>query len=163
MKTHWIFNGETQRLKGYSFITDNRVKPEPNCVFNAECHNAAVEAGFGTDGKCPAGSYTLGAVEYTDGAHELEEMGDYFIPVLNVPGRDGIGIHGGGSGLANPLASQQGWVETLGCFRLQNEDLAQFQKLVTEGDRFDVELNGQLANYIGEPLQSKAGLRVTKG
>jgi RHS repeat-associated protein len=32
-------------------------------------------------------------------------------------------LHGGGSRLANPLADRQGWAPTLGCTRLQNEDI----------------------------------------
>ena len=32
-------------------------------------------------------------------------------------------LHGGGSGLANPSAPRQGWKPTLGCTRLQNEDI----------------------------------------
>ncbi len=38
-------------------------------------------------------------------------------------GRSGIGWHGGGSGLPNPLAPRQGWQVTHGCLRSQNEDL----------------------------------------
>jgi RHS repeat-associated protein len=32
-------------------------------------------------------------------------------------------IHGGGTGLENPLAPRQGWYPTYGCTRLQNEDV----------------------------------------
>ncbi|MGH3578857.1 MAG: L,D-transpeptidase family protein, partial [Mycobacterium sp.] len=38
-------------------------------------------------------------------------------------GRHGIGIHGGGTGLEDPYADEQGWVKTHGCFRVQNQDL----------------------------------------
>lgn len=56
--------------------------------------------------------------------------GGFYIPVLDVNGlwvrygRDGIGIHGGGSGLGDSFAPTQGWVITEGCFRLQNVDLS---------------------------------------
>ena len=37
--------------------------------------------------------------------------------------RSGIGWHGGGSGLPNPVSPRQGWARTLGCIRSQNLDL----------------------------------------
>ena len=56
--------------------------------------------------------------------------GNWFIPVLNVPGRSHIGIHGGGTGLTDPFESSQGWVATVGCIRMQNEDLNTLVSLI---------------------------------
>ena len=83
--------------------------------------NRAVEPGTGHWGECPYGVYTLG----TPRPEDSPPFGYWFIPVFNVPGRQGIGIHGGGSGLPDPMADQQGWMVTHGCFRMQNADLAQ--------------------------------------
>ncbi|MCD6165521.1 L,D-transpeptidase family protein, partial [bacterium] len=53
-------------------------------------------------------------------------------------GRTGIGIHGGGSGLADPFRGDQGWVITEGCIRMQNEDIEtmseEVRTLVAAGD-----------------------------
>jgi hypothetical protein len=39
-------------------------------------------------------------------------------------------LHGGGSGLPDPLASRQGWKPTLGCTRMQNEDVTKLCELI---------------------------------
>jgi RHS repeat-associated protein len=39
-------------------------------------------------------------------------------------------LHGGGTGLSNPLAPRQGWKPTLGCTRLQNEDIQDLVDMV---------------------------------
>ena len=52
-----------------------------------------------------------------------------FIDTGDRRGRD---IHGGGSGLPDPLAPEQGWKPTLGCTRGQNEDVTNLGKAVTE-------------------------------
>jgi RHS repeat-associated protein len=39
-------------------------------------------------------------------------------------------IHGGGKGLANPLADRQGWMPTHGCTRMQNEDIKALTKKI---------------------------------
>ena len=49
-----------------------------------------------------------------DGIPDGTQFGPYFIPIQNVPGRSGIGIHGGRSGPQSP---------TLGCIRTSNEDI----------------------------------------
>src|ERR1700732_1777718 len=74
----------------------------------------------------PLGTFTLGAPEYNepeemfDGEQATRAFGPYFIPVNNVPGHEGIGIHGGGSASPHPLAAHQGWYPTENCIRLQN-------------------------------------------
>ena len=81
-------------------------------------HDWAVRTGFGRWGRCPRGTYRLGHPVDTD--HPA--LGFHFTPLIGVPGRQGIGIHGGGSGLADSFAPEQGWVPTHGCLRVQNAD-----------------------------------------
>lgn len=50
--------------------------------------------------------------------------------------RPGIGMHGGGSGLANPFGDYQGWVITHGCIRFQNKDLEDLMRLCKNGSRY---------------------------
>ncbi|WAT14759.1 RHS repeat-associated core domain-containing protein [Xanthomonas fragariae] len=47
---------------------------------------------------------------------------------------DGRGrwLHGGGTGLVDPQSPRQGWKPTLGCTRMQNEDIQQLVDLVRE-------------------------------
>ena len=52
-----------------------------------------------------------------------------FIDTGDSRGRD---IHGGGTGLADPLAPQQGWKPTLGCTRGQNEDVINLGNAITQ-------------------------------
>ena len=91
-------------------------------------------------GPLPSGTFTLGAPEFNEPyeAVDLASMGPYFIPVNNVPGHSAIGIHGGGTAAAHPLAAQQGWYPTENCIRLQNVDLNHVALNVTAGDLLDV-------------------------
>jgi hypothetical protein len=41
-------------------------------------------------------------------------------------------VHGGGTGLADPMAPQQGWKPTLGCTRGQNGDVIKLGNAVTQ-------------------------------
>ncbi|RYD93226.1 MAG: hypothetical protein EOP50_11445, partial [Sphingobacteriales bacterium] len=52
--------------------------------------------------------------------------------VLTTNDPRGRWLHGGGTGLPNPLAPQQGWKPTLGCTRLQNQDIRQLANHVKE-------------------------------
>jgi hypothetical protein len=99
--------------------------------WSCEAHGEAVG-----NGPLAPGTYTLGAPEYNDPGEteDLQSMGPYFIPVLNTPGREAIGIHGGGSAAPHPLAAEQGWYVTLGCIRLQNIELYHVVLNVTSGD-----------------------------
>ncbi len=103
---------------------------EPRWV--VPCRNEGV-AGPGWDrpfGDTPPGLYRVVAVEYIPADDPgsaaygpvylwLQEMEGQESAV----GRAGIGWHGGGSGLTDPLAPRQGWMATQGCLRSQNEDL----------------------------------------
>jgi hypothetical protein len=108
---HLIFSSETQHAK--LFADDGQE------LADWEMHDAAVRPGFGRWGRCPRGNYPLSVPRREDSP----PFGFWFIPVLGVTGRVGIGIHGGGSGLADPMVPHQGWVPTHGCLRMQNADL----------------------------------------
>lgn len=79
-------------------------------------------------GRCPPGTFKLAAPVKT----HAPAFGFWFVPVVDTGPlgpmrqfkRRGIGIHGGGSGLADPYANEQGWVVTHGCLRSQNRALA---------------------------------------
>ena len=79
-----------------------------------------------SDHGCPPGTFDLGAPEANTTDQDKLEMGPWFIPVYNIPGHDGIGIHGGGScngTVAAAMADHQQICPTLNCFRLFNVDL----------------------------------------
>lgn len=85
---------------------------------------------YGYNGPCPPGSYHLDFPQprdSTDGAYLMAE-GRFFTPLLDfnhlwdAHGRAGIGCHGGGSASPHPLAPNQGFFPTEGCFRLLNAD-----------------------------------------
>lgn len=78
----------------------------------------------------PPGVWNLGVIEtITTRTAADVPYGRMFVWLEPVSGgcrevnRPGIGLHGGGSGLANPFADYQGWVITHGCVRFQNKDL----------------------------------------
>jgi hypothetical protein len=91
-------------------------------------------------GDTPLGSYLCGDITVTtnsDSQSTWNSYGEYFVDLLGQDGqegpnagRDGIGVHGGGTGLSDSLAPRQGWRATLGCIRLQNEDLVKFVGVV---------------------------------
>jgi hypothetical protein len=134
---HFIFNGQSRLLKMYVYG-----QPVPEQTL--PCHDVGVnddyvacgEDVYGHHCKCPPGlGYTLGAPQAIDPPEPA--YGFFFTPINDDPagdmashGRDGIGIHGGGSDLGDPLAPRQGWEWTYGCLRLQNEDNATFVALV---------------------------------
>lgn len=95
------------------------------------CRNDSVGANaWKPNAGCPPGTYTIGPPLNNDPSEPSSDENDwvgegrFFIPVNNIPGHDGIGIHGGGSCSEYPLAPKQGWCPTLNCFRMQNQDLA---------------------------------------
>jgi hypothetical protein len=98
-------------------------------VFSAEARNRATGAGYGHEGLLPPGEYVFG----TPVPKNTAPFGPWFVPILDAPGhnelasrgRSGLGWHGGGSGLPDPLADHQSppWVVTHGCERSINHDL----------------------------------------
>lgn len=93
------------------------------------------------DAGCPPGTFTLNAPEADNPGHEQTEMGPYFIPLTNIPGHDGIGIHGGGSCVApHSMDPRQGWCPTKNCIRVQNADLLKFVGLIKGTTPFSIEV-----------------------
>ena len=119
-KIHLVYIDGEERLKVFN--------PCGSLAFTCECRNQTTAHGYGNDGKCPPGTYDLLPPEARSNVAE----GHWFIPLADVPGRVGIGLHGGGTGLPGALtADRQGWQVTHGCLRLQNEDLARVVSLLT--------------------------------
>jgi len=72
----------------------------------------------------PPGRYTVTAEVSKEGFKDKNgrpdhAYGTFYITTGDPRGRD---AHGGGSGLADPFAPRQGWADTQGCLRMQNED-----------------------------------------
>lgn len=89
-----------------------------------ECHNDFFPVSTDPDtgqrvrhDALPAGEYVAVAEPYP--GENNEPYGTFYIDTGDVRERD---IHGGGSGLPDPLAPYQGWVPTYGCLRMQNRD-----------------------------------------
>lgn len=80
-------------------------------------------------GDTPMGLYKCGLITKTqpdEPAHIWASYGPWFIDLIDLEnqetgrGRAGIGMHGGGTGLANPLADDQPLIATHGCVRWKN-------------------------------------------
>jgi len=113
-----------------------------------KCHDATgvlrwqVRAiGYGTvgdytkiGGNTPPGLYRCGPPqEISADDPKKDRYGPWFVDLEEQEAQEssrsraGIGVHGGGSGLKEAYtATRQGWLKTLGCVRLQNEDLRRF-------------------------------------
>jgi len=132
---HIIFSGPNQTLKVYDMRSHD-------LVWSCVARNDTVASGFGHYGACPPGDYQLGAPQPLSPPEV--PYGFFYTPLLDVNGlwaawgRAGIGVHGGGSGLPDPFADQQGWMMTEGCIRLQNDDNAHFIRICAAGDLFSV-------------------------
>lgn len=76
-----------------------------------------------SNGQFPAGEYYFGDPRGPRGTTN-RTTGNWFIPILNVPGRQDMGLHGGGSCAGTQaFDDRQPWCSTLGCIRMQNEDV----------------------------------------
>lgn len=100
------------------------------------------------NGDTPPGLYECGVPIFTQKSEPDRTWfayGPVFVDLVELQdqersrGRAGVGLHGGGSGLPDPLAPKQGWYKTHGCVRFQNHDIMHIVK-----------------NFI-IPCQSKAG------
>lgn len=133
---HFVFDKTARRIKAFDAAQ--------KLVWSAEMRNSTVADGqYGHWGNIPPGEYLIG----TPQARHTAPFGRYFTPIgdyhghhgMADHGRVGIGIHGGGSGLPDPLAPHQGWVPTEGCGRLANADNEAFvafvRKAQAEGGR----------------------------
>jgi hypothetical protein len=125
---HLVFDDSANRLKVWDKGAGGGV-----LLFACPARNDTVRLGFFRWGACPRGTYRLAepvAMGFS------VPFGPWFIRLLDTPGlmakfkRSGIGIHGGGSGLASPGSPRQGWAKTHGCVRLQNADLEEVAELV---------------------------------
>ena len=124
---HAVFNDDSDLFKIFN--------KSGTLILKCEMQNRAVAGdGFGRYARCPRGEFVLGSPRRTRSA----PFGYWFTPVLDYDDnhkmrdfkRDGIGIHGGGSGLPDPFAPRQGWRKTHGCLRVQNEDNQKLVELV---------------------------------
>lgn len=137
-----VFNGKSRLLKMFIAGCAHLGKPD-GLLHQFACHDVGVNDQYVTAGedvyghlcKCPPGEYGLGRPEHL--IPPQLPYGYFFTPLIDINGieaahgRDGIGIHGGGSDLPNPFSPRQGWEYTFGCLRLQNEDNEQFADTVT--------------------------------
>ena len=88
----------------------------------------------------PEGNYIVSAEEPGQAAAEANgpAYGTFYIRTGDARGRD---IHGGGSGLSDPFAPRQGWLATLGCLRMQNEDGEALSRLIIDaGNAIELEV-----------------------
>jgi hypothetical protein len=124
-----VYDGVNKHLK--VFASDGTLR------FQCEAQNDSVSPiAWRPDAGCPPGDYVLDDAESNDvdepstPSNDWIGEGRWFVPILNVPGHEGIGIHGGGTCVTPPdalaLDPRQGWCPTLNCIRLQNEDLEEF-------------------------------------
>jgi RHS repeat-associated protein len=70
-----------------------------------------------------ADSYNSKDVYPVDGAYKNNATAFGPNDILKTDDVRGRWIHGGGTGLANPSAPEQGWKPTMGCTRMQNNDI----------------------------------------
>jgi hypothetical protein len=115
---HLVFNASRHNLKCY--------RRDGTLEWDMEAHGE----GTGGDsslpkGNTPPGLYRVDRIELTAGDPAYGPYAIKLDPIeLDKGGtRDGIYIHGGGSGLKTPSATQQGWRKTHGCIRVQNGQL----------------------------------------
>ena len=137
-----VYDGVDKKLKAFNAAGEQ--------IFECDAHNDSVATNaWRSDAGCPPGSYVLAAPESNDPKQQSVVGNDWigeglwFVPIGQIPGHKGIGIHGGGSCCPRPpdsnaLKPKQGWCPTENCIRLQNEDLEAFVKLPLDGKPIDV-------------------------
>jgi hypothetical protein len=109
-----LFDHEGKKLASYDCLCDGQ---------HSNWHIAR--------GDTPPGTYKAGIVYHQSFANlpELHSYGFICIDLIDLEnqetgnGRSGISLHGGGTGLPNPLALMQELIATLGCLRFHNQDL----------------------------------------
>lgn len=128
---HFVVNAKSRKIKCYDSNGKMKWMTEARCE--------ATNGGYQNfQGNTPPGLYKCGAPDdVLSSESDRNSYGPWFVPLeeqegqMSRYGRAGIGVHGGGSGLANPYYSpKQGWVVTHGCIRVQNDDLNRFVKTV---------------------------------
>lgn len=126
-----------------------------------EARNDVVRPGqFGRWGHCPPGWFRVGPPVNTGNS---PKFGPHFLRLSDVPGggpmarfrRDGIGIHGGGTGLPGAGTRDfQGWRPTLGCIRMSNYHVKALAYLV----RWTREGDGRVWIRVGARSERKSGV-----
>jgi GH25 family lysozyme M1 (1,4-beta-N-acetylmuramidase) len=131
-----VYDGIDHKLK----VFDTNGAP----IFVCDAKNETVaDNGWRPDAGCPPGNYVLAGPLANDPDQPLSDRnnwkgeGRWFVPIDDIPGHIGIGIHGGGScvtpPLSNALLPRQGWCRTENCIRVQNEDLETFVRFPLAG------------------------------
>jgi hypothetical protein len=118
---------------------------EGKAVFTCEARTRGSDGGPDVQGgDTPPGLYKAGLITWTrrdEPLHIQHSYGPVFIDLVEQEaqearrGRAGVGHHGGGTGLPNPLAARQGWMPTHGCVRSQNEDVLEWAEMVEKVQR----------------------------
>lgn len=123
---HFVFYNRGTTLKVFTYKGEQ--------IYRCRCKNDTFGLGFLHWGACPRGTFRLGRTVYVNGP----AFGKYFIPLYDLEStgpmhkfkRTGIGIHGGGSRLANPFKAYQTLLKTHGCLRVSNYDLEVLVRLI---------------------------------
>lgn len=125
---HAIISAKSNMLVPYDF-KGNKIKDVVIQAFpwgqHADWHT--------TNGDTPPGLYKAGLI-YTqvrgrDSNAICNAYGPFCVDLIDLEGqerdngRDGVSIHGGGSGLPDPWADYQALTYTHGCVRVHNKDL----------------------------------------
>lgn len=135
---HFVVNAKSNKLKCFDSNGKMRWMVEAHCI--------GVKGSYlNKDGNTPPGLYSLGAPDHikpNESDEAKNSYGPWFVPLQEEEGqltrldRKGLGVHGGGTGLANPYrAANQGWMVTRGCIRLQNENVIKFANTVFQTRR----------------------------
>ena len=185
MYGHAMFSGPERTLQLWFKADDDTA---PVLRHTIEAHDVGVNDGtladpYGFECKCPPGTFSVGvpepcATRNADGTVTRHNANDpaygCFFTLLSDKGPDGpmaqhhragIGVHGGGTNLPDPFALKQGWLETDGCIRLQNEDNEQtwvpFVKYILDGGgTVDLTVTGTDPGPRGTGAPSREAFRV---
>jgi hypothetical protein len=128
---HLVVNAAAETIKAFTF--EGKFLWERPCLAMGQNPNWRLRGG-----DTPPSVYKLGVL-YDDRANGtmLRAYGWQFYDMIdcdnvrredgeNTNGRSGVGLHGGGSSLADPFAPYQKLVATLGCLRMFNADLEDY-------------------------------------
>lgn len=121
---HIVVDAKGEKAKLFAFG-----EATPRWIIPVRCYGSTGNS-WVPGGDTPPGLYKMGIPEkIPTNDPQINSFGYWFIDLIEQEnqeinrGRAGIGFHGGGSGLPNPLAPYQGWMVTHGCIRCQNADL----------------------------------------
>lgn len=123
---HFVVSKEGRSLKLFEADGKSTWRCEARCFGQHSNWKA-------TNGDTPPGLYVVGTIYDTQGE---EPYGSHCLDLEDLEGQEtgngraGISLHGGGSGLPDPFAPYQGWVNTHGCIRVQNVHLEKIVAMV---------------------------------